>query len=99
MNEDCKECIYVDQIKERLKEGNEKFRRIEERLIKLETTSATESEKINHLSQLMDDIKKDIKTIIETLKEAKKANKDWIYSVGGSIVSGIIIALILKFIK
>lgn len=110
MNEACKECIQVEEIKRRLSVIENNNERFEGRITSLERGHDVTIEKVNMIFNVLNEIKDSIKKISDRfevdekdlIKDLKKQNEKPINLVWGGIAVAIgsvityVITLILK---
>ena len=93
MNEDCKDCVYIQNLKEDVSSLKNEVKDLDERLIVVEKFSASGGEQIKMIFKILNEIKDSIKDIGSKLEKiGDKPTEDYSkikIAVITSICSGI----------
>lgn len=98
MEQNCKDCVYVQNIEKRLSIVENDVKDIEKRLALLEQNTAAANEKFDMIFKLLDDIKNEINRIANKIEEIQAKPSNLFWSVLGAVVTALIIAG-LQFIR
>lgn len=98
MNEECKDCVYIQNLKEDVKSLKSEVKDLDERLIVVEKFSVSGGEQIKMIFKILNEIKDSIKDISSKLEKiGNKPSEDYSkikIAVITSICSGVIGALL-----
>lgn len=94
MNEECKNCVYIQNLKEDVNSLKSEIKNLDERLIVVEKFSASGGEQIKMIFKILNEIKDSIKDIGSKLEKiGNKPSEDYSkikLAVITSICSGIV---------
>ncbi len=75
MNDNCKDCLYIDSVKTKVTDVEEAVKDFEIRITKLERKTDVEKERTDMIFRILNEIKGSIEKIADKIDEVEKSSQ------------------------
>lgn len=96
--ENCKECIYINNLSEKFEKLEQDVKELEQKVNKIETENAVSREKIDSICASIARIEKSIEKIAEKIDQREQKPVSLLWGVLASVITALIVAG-LKFLN
>jgi uncharacterized protein YaaN involved in tellurite resistance len=92
MNENCKDCLYVENLKEEVADIKLQVKELYERMKTVEKENAVNQEQTKMVFKILNEIKDSIEKIADKIDEIESRPNKLLYTVAGGVIVAIILA-------
>jgi len=92
MNENCKECFYMDNINDKVANVEEAVKDFEVRITKLERKTDVEKERTDMIFRILNEIKGSIEKIANKIDEVENRPNKLLWGALGTLLGALLVA-------